>query len=129
MSLQECDGMSELDGLGRSFEEHRGHLRQVAFRILGSWTEADDALHEAWLRLNRADSAEVDNLGGWLTTVVARLCLDMLRARSVRQPDLVGNEEEEVDPSTNPETEAALASSLGPALLIVLETLTPAERV
>src|SRR5213594_4065345 len=101
--------------------------------MLGSVTEADDALQEAWLRLSRADTDDVDNLGGWLTTVVGRVCLDMLRARRSRQEDYVGSWLPEpivsLDNETNPEQEALIADSVGLALLVILETLTPAERL
>jgi RNA polymerase sigma factor (sigma-70 family) len=115
------------------FEQYRPHLQAVAYRMLGSVSEADDALQEAWLRLSRADTDDVANLGGWLTTVVGRVCLDMLRARRSRQEDYVGSWLPEpivsVDDETNPEQEALLADSVGLALLVVLETLTPAERL
>ena len=115
------------------FEAHRAHLRRVAHRMLGSVSEADDAVQEAWLRLSRSDSGAVDNLGGWLTTVVARVCLDMLRARRSRHEepaerhaaDLVAHPEQ----GAEPERELLLADSVGVALLVVLETLAPAERV
>jgi RNA polymerase sigma factor (sigma-70 family) len=115
------------------FERYRPHLQAVAYRMLGSVTEADDALQEAWLRLSRADTDDVDNMGGWLTTVVGRVCLDMLRSRRSRQEDYVGSWLPEpivsLDDETNPEQEAILADSVGLALLVVLETLTPAERL
>ena len=115
------------------FERYRPHLQAVAYRMLGSVTEADDALQEAWLRLSRADTDDVDNLGGWLTTVVGRVCLDMLRSRRSRQEDYVGSWLPEpivsLDDETDPEQEAILADSVGLALLVVLETLTPAERL
>jgi len=115
------------------FERYRPHLEAVAYRMLGSVTEADDALQEAWIRLSRANTDEVDNLGGWLTTVVARVSLDMLRARRSRQEDYVGSWLPEpivsLDDETSPEQEAILADSVGLALLVVLETLTPAERL
>jgi RNA polymerase sigma-70 factor (ECF subfamily) len=115
------------------FEEHRTHLQAVAYRMLGSVSEAEDALQEAWVRLSRADSDAVENLGGWLTTVVGRVCLDMLRARRSRREDYVGTwlpepivtEGEGGDPAN----EAVLADSVGLALFVVLETLTPAERL
>ena len=120
--------MSDRDVLARSFEAYRDHLRAVALRMLGSSHEADDAVQEAWLRLNRNGAEEVDNLGGWLTTVVARICLDMLRTRAAqreRPPD------EAPDPVavSSPEQEALLADSVGLALLVVLDTLAPAERL
>jgi RNA polymerase sigma-70 factor (ECF subfamily) len=113
--------------LQKRFEESRPHLRRVAYRMLGSLAEAEDAVQETWLRLERSDVSAVENLGGWLTTVIGRVCLDLLRSRGARR-------EERLSPaagagSHNPEAEAALADSLGPALLVVLETLTPAERV
>ena len=115
------------------FEEHRTHLRAVAYRMLGSLSEADDAVQEAWLRLNRTDSDEVENLGGWLTTVVARISLNMLRSRDSRreQPLGVHMPEPIVDRAdgTDPEHEALLADSVGLALLVVLETLNPPERL
>jgi RNA polymerase sigma-70 factor (ECF subfamily) len=120
--------VSDPDLLAERFETHREHLRAVALRMLGSSHEADDAVQEAWLRLSRADAAAVDNLGGWLTTVVARVCLDMLRARSTKQE--VGTDATP-DPvaATSPEEEALLADSVGLALLVVLDTLAPAERL
>jgi RNA polymerase sigma factor (sigma-70 family) len=115
------------------FERYRPHLQAVAYRMLGSVTEADDALQEAWLRLSRADTDDVDNMGGWLTTVVGRVCLDMLRSRRSRREDYVGSWLPEpivsLDDETDPEQEAILADSVGLALLVVLETLTPAERL
>jgi RNA polymerase sigma factor (sigma-70 family) len=114
--------------LAGRFEAHRPHLRAVAYRMLGSPTEADDAVQEAWLRLSRADTSGVDNLGGWLTTTVARVSLDMLRSRTARREAPVELPElPATDP--DPETEAVLADSVGPALLVVLDTLTPAERL
>jgi RNA polymerase sigma factor (sigma-70 family) len=115
------------------FERHRTHLRAVAYRMLGSVSEADDAVQEAWLRLNRSDTSAVSNLGAWLTTVVGRVCLDMLRARRARREDYVGTWLPEpvvsVDTAVDPEQEALLADSVGLALLVVLETLSPAERL
>ncbi len=115
------------------FETHRKHLRAVAYRMLGSMSEADDAVQESWLRLNRADTSEVENIRAWLTTVVARVCLDLLRARRARQEDYVGSWLPEpivrVDADGDPENEALLADSVGIAMLVVLETLTPAERL
>jgi RNA polymerase sigma-70 factor (ECF subfamily) len=109
------------------FETHRKHLRAVAYRMLGSMSEAEDAVQESWLRLNRADTAEVENMRGWLTTVVARVCLDMLRARRARQEDYVGSWLPEpivgIDTCGDPEDEALLADSVGIAMLVVLETL------
>jgi RNA polymerase sigma factor (sigma-70 family) len=113
--------------LATRFEESRGRLKQVAYRMLGSPSEADDAVQEAWLRVSRSGASGVENLGGWLTTVVARVCLDMLRSRkSRREEPLVGREP---DRGSGPEHEVVLADSIGMALLVVLETLAPAERV
>jgi RNA polymerase sigma-70 factor (ECF subfamily) len=113
------------------FERHRRHLQAVAYRMLGSASEAEDAVQEAWFRLARADTDAVANLGGWLTTVVARVCLDLLRARRARQEDYVGSwlPEPVVVVENGPEDEALLADSVGLALLVVLDTLTPAERL
>ena len=125
--------MSERDYLAERFEEHRAHLRAVAYRMLGSLSEVDDAVQEAWLRLSRADADDIDNLGGWLTTVVARVCLDMLRSRqSRREEPLTPDAPEPVATGTSgssPEQEALLADSVGLALLVVLDRLTPAERL
>jgi RNA polymerase sigma-70 factor (ECF subfamily) len=119
--------------LAQQFEEHRPHLRAVAYRMLGSLSEADDAVQDAWLRLSRTDSSEVENLGGWLTTVVARVALNMLRSRKTRreQPLDVHVPDPIVDPAdgSDPEHEALLADSIGLALLVVLETLSPPERL
>ena len=120
--------MSERDLLAQRFETHREHLRAVALRMLGSSHEADDAVQEAWLRLSRADSDAVDNLGGWLTTVVARVCLDMLRARATKR-EVPPDAAPEPVAATSPEDEALLADSVGLALLVVLDTLAPAERL
>jgi RNA polymerase sigma factor (sigma-70 family) len=125
--------VDDRDWLAERFQAHRAHLRAVAYRMLGSASEADDAVQEAWLRLDRADPAAIGNLGGWLTTVVARVCLDLLRARTARReeplggrlPDPVADAADGVDP----ERAALLADAIGPALLVVLDTLTPAERV
>jgi RNA polymerase sigma-70 factor (ECF subfamily) len=125
--------MNDQGLLAERFEANRAHLRGVAYRMLGSLSEADDAVQEAWLRLSRSDTSGVGNLGGWLTTVVARVCLDMLRSRASRR-------EEPLDaptpgamvsrgPGSDPEHEAALADSVGLALLVVLEQLAPAERL
>jgi len=113
------------------FEQQRPHLASVAYRMLGSVAEAEDAVQEAWLRLSRSDAAAVDNLGGWLTTVVARVCLDVLRTRRSRGEQLAGNwlPEPVVVIDDGPEEQALLADSVGLALLVVLETLTPAERL
>jgi RNA polymerase sigma-70 factor (ECF subfamily) len=114
--------------LAESFEGHRGRLRAVAYRMLGSAPEAEDAVQEAWLRLSRAEAAAIDNLGGWLTTVVARVCLDMLRARKARREEPMSPAVPE--PAAEPTgQEAMLADSIGIALLVVLDTLKPAERV
>jgi RNA polymerase sigma-70 factor, ECF subfamily len=125
--------MDERDWLAERFEEHRTHLRAVAYRMLGSLSEADDAVQEAWLRLARTDADEIENLGGWLTTVVARVSLNMLRSRKVRgeQPIDVRLPDPIVDRAdgTDPEHEALLADSVGLALLVVLETLSPPERL
>ncbi len=121
--------MSEPEGLTQLFESHRSHLRAVAYRMLGSATEADDAVQEAWLRLNGSNTSEVANLGGWLTTVVARVCLDILRSR--RREEALDEEVVEpiADSKSDPEQETLLADSVGVALLVVLDTLSPAERV
>jgi len=115
------------------FEAHRAHLRAVAYRMLGSVSEAEDAVQEAWLRLNRSDGRAIDNLAGWLTTVVGRVCIDMLRARRSRREDLVGTWLPEpivsAEDHADPEQATLLADSVGLALLVVLETLTPAERL
>jgi RNA polymerase sigma factor (sigma-70 family) len=125
--------MSEREYLAERFEEHRTHLRAVAYRMLGSVSEVDDAVQEAWLRLSRADATGIDNLGGWLTTVVARVCLDMLRSRqSRREEPFIPDAPEPVANGTrgsSPEQEALLADSVGLALLVVLDRLTPAERL
>src|SRR6185503_13750240 len=136
--------MNERDYLAERFEEHRTHLRAVAYRMLGSVGEVDDAVQEAWLRLSRADATGIDNLGGWLTTVVARVCLDMLRSRQSRreepltpdgpEPSATGARGSspvlsERSESRDPEQEALLADSVGLALLVVLDRLTPAERL
>jgi RNA polymerase sigma-70 factor, ECF subfamily len=111
------------------FEEHRPHLEAVAYRMLGSVGEAEDAVQEAWLRLNRADRDAIENLGGWLTTVVGRVSIDMLRARHARREDHTPEPIVEVDEEHGPEQEALLADSVGLALMVVLETLSPAERL
>ncbi|WP_433630862.1 sigma-70 family RNA polymerase sigma factor [Nocardia sp. CA-120079] len=122
--------MGENDSLADRFVAHRPHLVAVAYRMLGSLSEADDAVQEAWLRLSRVDPAEIDNLGGWLTTTVGRVCLDMLRSRKSRHeqaylPDPIVA----ADDATQPEQQAVLADSVGLALLVVLDSLHPAERV
>jgi RNA polymerase sigma factor (sigma-70 family) len=125
--------MDEQTWQAEQFERHRGHLHAVAYRMLGSLSEADDAVQEAWLRLNRSDTDAVENLGGWLTTVVGRVCLDMLRTRRSRREDYVGTWLPEpivaADEAAGPEDEALMADSVGLALLVVLETLSPAERL
>ena len=125
--------MSDSDLLSKEFELHRPHLRAVAYRMLGSMTEAEDAVQESWLRLARTDAEAVSNLGGWLTAVVARVALDMLRARRSRREDYVGSWLPEpvvtVATGDDPEHEALLADSVGLALLVVLDTLNPAERL
>jgi RNA polymerase sigma factor (sigma-70 family) len=123
--------MDEGDWLARRFEAHRSHLRAVAYRMLGSSSEADDAVQEAWLRLSRSDADAVENLGGWLTTVVARVCLNMLQARTTRREEPVGQDlPDPVQPDgDDPEQEALLAEGVGLALQVVLDTLTPAERL
>jgi RNA polymerase sigma-70 factor, ECF subfamily len=125
--------MDQNDWLIERFEANRPHLRAVAYRMLGTFSDADDAVQEAWLRLSRADTSGVENLGGWLTTVVARVCLNMLRSRQSRRedsldariPDPIVSRENGADP----QHDAVLADSVGLALLVVLETLTPAERL
>jgi RNA polymerase sigma-70 factor (ECF subfamily) len=123
----------EQDWLAERFQEHRTHLRAVAYRMLGSLTEADDAVQEAWLRLVGSDTSAIENLRGWLTTVVARLCLDMLRSGETRREELLGVRVPEPivssEDGVDPEHEALLADSVGLALLVVLETLAPAERL
>src|SRR6266481_188081 len=125
--------MDDNEWLADRFEEQRGHLRAVAYRMLGSLAEADDAVQDTWLRVSRAGTSEVENLGGWLTTIVARICLNMLRSRNARReeslavhlPDPVISPDGELQP----EEEALLADSVGLALLVVLDTLSPAERL
>src|SRR5579862_3747658 len=126
--------MDEHDWLAERFTEHRNHLRAVAYRMLGSFSDADDAVQDAWLRLSRADTSDVENLAGWLTTVVARVALNMLRSRRTRREDALDDirvPDPIVDSAdgTDPEHEALLADSVGLALLVVLETLAPAERL
>jgi RNA polymerase sigma factor (sigma-70 family) len=125
--------MDQQEWLARQFEDHRPHLRAVAYRMLGSLSEADDAVQDAWLRLSRTDTSEVENVRAWLTTIVARVALNMLRSRRTRreQPLDVHVPDPIIDPAdgTDPEHEALLADSVGLALLVVLETLTPAERL
>jgi RNA polymerase sigma-70 factor (ECF subfamily) len=125
--------VDEHNGLAAQFEQNRTHLRAVAYRMLGSVSEAEDAVQESWLRLSRSDTSQIGNLGGWLTTVVARVCLDMLRSRKSRReepldvfvPDPIVSRDDGVDP----ESEALQADSVGLAMLVVLETLAPAERL
>lgn len=140
--------MADGDWLADAFEEHRGHLRAVAYRLLGSMTDADDAVQDTWLRLTGADTSDVENLGGWLTTVVARVSLNMLRARRYRHEEPLGDSWPGAAEAAardgvlagagpaglagrpgNPEDEVVLADSVGLALLVVLDTLTPAERL
>src|SRR6516162_2680031 len=136
MTVRKCDEerskMIENDWLAEKFQENRPQLRAVAYRILGSASEAEDAVQEAWLRLSRSDVTSVENLGGWLTTVVARVCLDMLRSRKSRKEESLEEQHLEAPENprqANPAEEALLGDSVGSALLIVLGTLTPAERV
>src|SRR5215469_8677729 len=137
--------MDDTEWLAAAFEEHRDHLRAVAYRLLGSMSDADDAVQDSWLRLTGADTSEVENLGGWLTTVVARVSLNMLRSRRHRREEPIGDswpgaaEMAALAGTANgaggggrvsdPEDEAVLADSVGLALLVVLDTLTPAERL
>ena len=125
--------MDEHEWLADRFEEHRPHLRAVAYRMLGSLAEADDAVQDTWLRLTRAGADEVENLGGWLTTVVARVCLNMLRSRATRREEPLGPHlpDPVISPpgTLQPEEEALLADSVGLALLVVLDSLSPAERL
>jgi RNA polymerase sigma factor (sigma-70 family) len=125
--------MEENQWLADRFEEHRAHLRAVAYRMLGSLTEADDAVQDAWLRVSRSGADEVENLGGWLTTIVARVCLNMRRSRSARREESFGVHLPDPivsrDGQLQPEEEALLADSVGLALLVVLDTLAPAERL
>ncbi|MET9270038.1 RNA polymerase sigma factor SigJ [Kribbella sp. NPDC003557] len=122
--------MDEHEQLARRFEENRGHLRAVAYRMLGSLPEAEDAVQEAWLRLSRTDVSDVGNLAGWLTTVVSRVCLDMLRSRKSRREDSLDTYvPDPVIGTPGPEDEAVQTDAIGLALLVVLETLSPAERL
>lgn len=125
--------MSEQKWLAEKFEEHRNHLQKVAYRMLGSLSEAEDAVQETWLRLSRSDTSSVENLGGWLTTVVSRLCLDMLRSRKSRREESIEAHLPETfvshEDRSDPEQEALLADSVGLALLVVLGNLNPAERI
>jgi RNA polymerase sigma factor (sigma-70 family) len=125
--------MNDRDFLAERFERERPQLRRIAYRMLGTLDEADDAVQEAWIRLSRTDDSSVDNLGAWLTTVVSRVCLDMLRSRRSRREEFVGSWMPEpivaIDGAPTPEDEALIADGVGLALYIVLETLTPAERL
>ena len=125
--------MNKHEGLAEQFEAHRNHLQAVAYRMLGSLSEADDAVQESWLRLSRSDTSDIENLGGWLTTVVARICLDMLRSRNSRREEsleeAVSDTIESREEGSDPEQEVLLADSVGLALLVVLDTLPPAERL
>src|SRR6185312_9435220 len=122
--------MGEMDQLARTFEANRARLRGIAYRMLGSAAEADDAVQETWLRLQRSDMGAVENLGGWLTTVVARICLDMLRSRDTRSEEPLDEEKSNARAGgIDPAEELTLARSVGLALLVVLEELTPPERV
>jgi len=125
--------MSDRESLARRFEAERPQLRRLAYRMLGSVDEADDAVQEAWLKLSRTDESQVDNLGAWLTTVVSHVCLDMLRARRSRREEFVGSWMPEpivaIDGAPTPEEEALIADGVGLALYVVLETLAPAERL
>jgi RNA polymerase sigma factor (sigma-70 family) len=121
--------MDEKKFLAEKFEANRARLRAVAYRMLGSTAEVDDAVQETWLRLSRTDTSAVENLGGWLTTVVARVCLDMLRSRKSRREEPIGPHVPEPATSDEHERDAEMADSVGAALLVVLETLAPAERL
>jgi RNA polymerase sigma factor (sigma-70 family) len=131
--------MEQQQGFAEQFEQHRGRLRGVAYRMLGSLSEAEDAVQETWLRLNNADAAQVNNLGGWLTTVISRVCLDTLRARKSRREEPVDAAPAEdsgraatpaaMSAAVDPEQEAMMADAVGLALLVVLDTLSPAERI
>src|SRR5438105_5580678 len=125
--------MDEKEWLADRFEEHRAHLRAVAYRMLGSLIEGDDAVQDTWLRVSRAGASEVENPGGWLTTIVARICLNMLRSRNTRREESLGAHLPDPiispDGELQPEEEALLADSVGLALLVVLDTLAPTERL
>ena len=123
--------MDETQQIAKLFETHRRHLQAVAYRMLGSAAEADDAVQEAWLRLSRSDTESIENMQGWLTTVVARVCLDMLRSRKARREEALEDQvvDAPVGGDADPEREALMADSVGIALLVMLDTLTPAERV
>jgi RNA polymerase sigma factor (sigma-70 family) len=120
--------MQEKDWLTARFDENRSRLRAVAYRMLGSGSQAEDAVQEAWLKLSRSETRAVENLGGWLTTVVARICLDMLRTRRSRREEPLSSAAD-MPSGSNPEADVGLADAIGPALLVVLDTLSPAERV
>lgn len=125
--------MDENEWLADRFEEHRAHLRAVAYRMLGSPAEADDAVQDTWVRMSRAGAGEIENLGGWMTTIVARVCLNMLRSRNIRREEALGVHipDPVITPAgaLQPDEEALLADSVGLALLVVLDTMTPAERL
>lgn len=132
-ALKECDTVDEREWVTERFEEHRPRLRGVAYRMLGSLSEADDAVQDAWLRISRADTSSVENLDGWLTTVVGRVCLNMLRSRENRREEPLDAQVSEPvisqESGVDPEQEALLADSVGLAMLVVLDTLSPVERV
>ncbi|WP_374077134.1 sigma-70 family RNA polymerase sigma factor [Bdellovibrio bacteriovorus] len=123
--------MEKKDWLAKHFEERRSHLKAIAYRMLGSAGEAEDAVQETWTKLSQSESEQIENLNGWLTTVVARVCLDMLRSKKSKREESLDDEIYEIpsDGSDNPETHFMLADAVGPALLIVLDMLTPAERI
>jgi len=121
--------VDERDWLAERFEAHRPRLHAVAHRMLGSAAEADDAMQEAWLRLSRSDASAVENMGGWLTTIVARVCLDLLRSRQSRREEPAGEHLPETAGDSDPEQQALMADSVGLALLVILDTLTPTERL
>jgi len=131
--VRQGDDVDDRQWFADQFETHRPHLRAVAYRMLGSVTDADDALQEAWIRTTRSDSASIDNIGGWLTTVVGRVCIDMLRSRQSRREQLTGTWLPEpvvsTDATVDPEQASLLADSVGLALLVVLESLEPPERL
>lgn len=133
MHAQRDGIMSGLVEMAQQFEQHRHHLQAVAYRLLGSISEAEDAVQETWLRLNRSDRSNVDNLGGWLTTVISRVCLDMLRSRKAKREEPLEIHAQKtlatMDDHSNPEHEALLADSVGIALMVVLNKLNPVERV
>ena len=125
--------MEQDEWLTEQFDQHRAHLRSVAYRMLGSLSDADDAVQDAWLRVHRAETDDVENVGGWLTTIVARICLNMLRSRGVRREEPIGARIPDPlispDPALQPDEQALLADSVSLALLVVLDSLTPAERL